>query len=158
MHSKQLTEIVTCVSNKSREFCNERLELLKTWDENANCSSVSIPTDVSNKPTSKGYAKHLLPSCRFQYLDYTKYYYWLDSYLVSSIFLLMQLYPRFSEPGKNFHIYRVLFWVVYGSLLELSHISGFMSGFPPFRTFGFNFNLNIPPFMLLLFLLFMFFL
>nr|XP_027225080.1 uncharacterized protein LOC113817251 [Penaeus vannamei] len=46
--TEQLTEIVTCVSNKSREFCNERLELLKTWDENANCSSVSIPTDTLN--------------------------------------------------------------------------------------------------------------
>ncbi|XP_037773408.1 uncharacterized protein LOC119569221 [Penaeus monodon] len=44
--TEQLTEIVLCVSNKSREFCTERLELLKTWDENANCSSVSIPTDT----------------------------------------------------------------------------------------------------------------
>ncbi|XP_047476375.1 uncharacterized protein LOC125030386 [Penaeus chinensis] len=44
--TEQLTEIVLCVSNKSREFCTERLELLKTWDENANCSSVSIPTET----------------------------------------------------------------------------------------------------------------
>ncbi|XP_063611112.1 uncharacterized protein LOC134784857 [Penaeus indicus] len=44
--TEQLTEIVLCVSNKSRDFCTERLELLKTWDENANCSSVSIPTET----------------------------------------------------------------------------------------------------------------
>ncbi|XP_042890178.1 uncharacterized protein LOC122265112 [Penaeus japonicus] len=48
--TQQMLEIMSCVKNKSQEFCDERHELLRSWietdSENATCSSVTISSDT----------------------------------------------------------------------------------------------------------------